>query len=159
MAVELEYSVTIARPIEDVFDYVTTHENDEEWKSIVVDAPPTDEEMAEGTTWQLEINMLGMTSVLENECTEYERPYRFGYRNDGSVATEGLYLFEEKGEETRVTWEGTTEFTGFMRLLKPIIARSMADEIETNMSELKAVMEQPTTDPPGDTERGGAPDR
>lgn len=141
MALELEYSVTIARPIEEVFDYVTAHENDEEWKSLVVDAPPIDEEMSEGTTWDLKVKMLGLTQVLNNECTEFERPHRFGYRNGGSVATEGLYIFEEEGEETRVTWEGTTEFTGVMRLLKPIFGRSMANEIESNMMELKNVLE------------------
>lgn len=144
MALELEFSVTIDRPIEDVFDYVTDHENDEEWKSIVVNAPPTDEEVGEGTTWELEVKMWGMTSVLENECTVYERPTKFAYKNGGSVATENLYTFEKTNSGTLMTWEGTTEFKGVMRLLKPILARSMANEIKENQFRLKEILEEST---------------
>lgn len=147
MSLELEFSKEIDRPIEEVFDYVIEPENDEEWKPLVINAPPADEEMAVGTTWRLEIESIIGTTELENECIEFERPTRFGYRNEGSVATEGLYTFEEVEGRTLVTWTGTSTFKGLMRLAKPLVGRMMRNEIQNSMDELKSVLEETKSEP------------
>lgn len=146
MSLQLEFSTEVDRPVEEVFEYVTTPENDEEWKPLVVDAPPTEEPMDVGTTWRLEVKFIVGTAELVNECTVYEPPSRFGYRNEGSVATDAVYTFTEAGNGTLATWAGTTEFRGVMRLLEPFAGRMLRNEIKSSLEELKSTLERKGAD-------------
>lgn len=79
MSFEINGSRTIDRPIEDVFEYVTTVENNEEWERRMVKSPAPDGEMAVETTWQAVVEGLTGNAEITMERIEYDPPTTFGH--------------------------------------------------------------------------------
>lgn len=134
MSIELDTSTEIDRPIEEVFEYVTTVENNDEWEPRVVDCPPADGEMGVGTTWRPEIEGLVGTSETTMECIAYEPPTKFGY-------TTPIFGFSRTGDRTRVDWSGVIEMNGLLGLLKPLLARNLRSDVDTSLENLNTQLE------------------
>ncbi len=82
----VERSTTIERPIEEVFGYVSTPENDPTWVSASLrHERTTPGPMRVGTTTEEDVRFLGRTARYTWEVTEYEPPTVVAYR-----ATSGL---------------------------------------------------------------------
>lgn len=146
MTFEIEQSVLIDRPVEEVFEHVTTPEKDEEWIDVIVDTPPLDEELAEGTTWSRTAKFMGSTELVM-ECTLYDPPDRFGYRTISGFAgdrlmTDEVFTFAREGERTRFSRSATVEVRGVMRpfqaMLAPMIRKGVAESHENLNSILEA---------------------
>jgi uncharacterized protein YndB with AHSA1/START domain len=70
-----ENTVTINRPIEEVFEYVSTPENDPTWVSASLRHQRTSPgPMGVGTTTEEDVKFLERTSRYTWEVTEYEPP-------------------------------------------------------------------------------------
>ena len=83
---QAENTVTINRPIEEVFQYVSTPENDPTWVSASLRHQRTSPgPMGVGTTTEEDVKFLGRTSRYTWEVTEYEPPTIVAYQ-----ATSGL---------------------------------------------------------------------
>lgn len=131
MSFEFEKSIVIDRPVEDVFEYVTTLENHEEWIDPVLVTHSVDEELAVGTTWTRTVEFIGKTELVM-ECPDFDPPNRFGYRTVSGFVGDRLggrdvFTFADEGQKTRLTRSVTVEVQGFMRpfqaLLKPMISK------------------------------------
>lgn len=146
MSFEFEQSILINRPVEEVFEYVTTVEKHEEWLDQVQETHSVDQELSVGASWSRTVEFIGATEI-RLECTEYDPPDRFGYRSvSGFVGDRlggrDLFTFSEEGEKTRLTRAVTVEIRGFMRLLQPLLKpliRKRATEIHEN---LKSTLEE-----------------
>lgn len=146
MASEIEQRIRINRPVEAVFDYVTTLENHEEWIDPVLDTHSVDGELSVGTTWSRTVKGIGTTEI-RLECTDYDPPDRFGYRTVSGLVGDRLggrdvFTFAAEGERTRLTVWGTVEVRGFMRpfhaVLTPMIRKRRAAVLENLKSTLEA---------------------
>lgn len=140
MSFEFEQRILVNRPVEEVFEYVTTVEKHGEWLDQVQETHSVDDELSVGATWSRTVEFIGTTEI-RMECTAYDPPDRFGYRTvSGFVGDRlggrDLFTFAEEGESTRLTRSVTVEVRGFMRpfqlLLKPLI-RKRAAEIHENL--------------------------
>ena len=103
----VEHSTIINRPIEEVFEYVSTPENDPTWVSASIRHKRTSPgPMRVGMTTEEDVKFLGQTATYTWEVTEYEPPTVVAYR-----ATSGLL----PGAVVRVRCEpvegGGTRFT------------------------------------------------
>lgn len=149
MTFQFEVQERIGRPVEEVFDYVTTVENDEEWHPNVSESTELDGEMNEGTTWTMMYDSPFGVTELREECILYERPNRFGYETKngllgGRIRTvESVFHFSEAGDETEVTLSGETQVNGVLRILQPLFKRMVHDELRSQLDELKSTMEEP----------------
>ena len=82
----VENTITIERPIEEVFEYVSTPENDPTWVSVSIRNQRTSPgPMRVGMTIEEDVKIFGRTSRDTWEVTEYEPPTVIAYR-----ATSGL---------------------------------------------------------------------
>ncbi len=71
----VERTTTIERPIEEVFEYVSTPENDPTWVSASLRHERTSPgPMRVGTTTEEDVRFLGRTATYTWEVTEYEPP-------------------------------------------------------------------------------------
>src|SRR4029450_1391968 len=83
---QVENTITIERPIEEVFEYVSTPENDPTWVSVSIRNQRTlPGPMGVGMTIEEDVKIFGRTSRATWEVTEYEPPSVIAYR-----ATSGL---------------------------------------------------------------------
>lgn len=147
MSIQLDLRTDIDRPVKEVFEFVTSVENDKEWHPRVVESPPVNGEMRVGTTWRPVAEGLVGTSEMTLECIEYEPPSRFGYRTPTGMlggrlkTTKAEYTFTQNGDGTRLLWSATIEVSGLLRLLKPLLARMVREDVETSFTELKSLLE------------------
>lgn len=147
MSIQLDLTTGIDCPVEEVFEFVTTVENDEQWHPRVVHSPPVDGTMEPGATWRPEAEGLVGTSELTLECTEYDPPSKFGYRTPSGMmggrlkTTAAEYTFTENGDGTQLQWSATIEVNGVLRLLTPLLARMVRNDVETSLTDLKSLLE------------------
>jgi uncharacterized protein YndB with AHSA1/START domain len=82
-----ENTITIEQPVEEVFEYVSTPENDPTWVSASLRNQRTSPgPLRVGMTTEEDVKFLGQTSRDTWEITEYEPPTVIAYR-----ATSGLF--------------------------------------------------------------------
>ena len=118
---DVEESVVINRPLEEVFDYVADRENLPEWSSPVQEVRsetqgPLDEE---GTRFTTVAKYLGRSFETSFEVIIHDPPHRHTDRSmGGPFPQEYTHIFEEvEGGKTRLTEVTKGEPGGFFRLV------------------------------------------
>jgi len=142
--VEVEASVLINQPIDEVFEFVTTPENDARWYIGVESRDHTPGEPAGvGSTSMSEIRFLGVPVEVVWEVVEYEAPTRIGVKSvKGPVSVESGYTFEAVGEkQTKVTVHGVADVGEIFSLADPLIERMAQRQWEASFENLKDVLE------------------
>lgn len=142
--VKVETSVLINQPIEKVFEFVTTPENDAQWYIGVESRDHTPGEPAGvGSTSQSDIRFLGVPVTVTWKVTEYDRPSKIEVKSiEGPVAVEAEYSFEAVSEDkTKVTVCGEADVGGIFSLAEPLIERMAQRQWEASFENLKDVLE------------------
>jgi uncharacterized protein YndB with AHSA1/START domain len=113
--VKVETGVVINQPIEKVFEFVTTPEDDTKWYVGLESRDHTPGEPAGvGSTSQSKIRFLGIPVEVTWEVTEYEVPTKIAVKSiEGPVSIEAGYTFEAVAEgQTKVTVRGEADLVG-----------------------------------------------
>lgn len=142
--VEVETSVLINQPIEKVFEFVTTPENDAQWYIGVESRDHTPGEPAGvGSTSMSEIRFLGVPVTITWKVTEYEHPTKIEVESiEGPVSVEADYSFEALSEnQTKVTVSGEADVGGIFSLAEPLVERMAQRQWEASFENLKDVLE------------------
>jgi uncharacterized membrane protein len=128
---EAEHSVTVRRPIEEVFAFLADAENDPRWRSGVLDIARVGGDGV-GTRYRQGVKgPMGRRVAADFEVTEYEPPRAIGFRTTaGPVRPEGRYLLEPADGGTRVRFWLSFEPRGAARLMTPMVARTMRNEVQ-----------------------------
>src|SRR4030095_9032728 len=114
--INVEESIVINRPIEEVFVFVANFENHPKWESnfqkvkLLTSTPS-----GVGTTYQCELKLPGQTATSKFEITEYEINKKIAFEAEatGPAKPNGSFLFEPVADGTRVTLVPRPEFRGF----------------------------------------------
>ena len=141
--IRIQASVTINRPLEEVFRFMTNHQNALQWQSGLLEARVTNDVVGVGKTWVDVVQFLGRRIEIASELTEFEPLRVVGFKStSGPIPLEGRYAFEPDGAGTKVTFTLQGEAGGFFKLAEPIVARSTQRQWETNLANLKDLLEQ-----------------
>lgn len=145
--IRIQASVTVNRPIEEVFRFMTDNRNALQWQSGLLEARVTNDVVGVGKTWVDTVQVLGQRIEIASELIDYEPLRRVGFRStSGPIPLEGRYAFEPDGQGTKVTFTLRGEAGGFFKLAEPIVARSTQRQWETNLANLKDLLEQRDTE-------------
>jgi uncharacterized protein YndB with AHSA1/START domain len=143
--VERSDSVTINRPVEEVFDYVTDTANDPAWHTDILEARhASDGPVATGTRWHLRIKPFMGISEGDQEVVAFE-PNRTEVMRGvaGPMNVTVTYLFEPADGGTRFTRRVQIKMSGIMRLMEPFM--QWVDAPKRNrrfVANLKRVLEE-----------------
>ncbi len=136
-------TISISRPIEDVFAVLTNVENTGKWFPGNVDehwtSPPPH---GIGSTRHAVVTVFGRRTENDAVVTEYEPPHRAAMRGTSKHAPfVGTLTFAPDGGGTRV--EVTSEITlrGAMRILGPIVMALYGRSWARGLANLKRLME------------------
>jgi hypothetical protein len=141
---------TIARPIEEVFDFGVDLRNELEWNPNVESMVMlTDGPVALGTRMS---GKWSKSKQIELECTRFERPHHWTWVNGGPVSVILSITLSEVDGGTRLDATFDAHPNGLFRLVFPIFIRIMRKEEAQNMVNLKAHLEATTTPDPIDAE-------
>ncbi len=144
--VNVETSIIINRPIEDVFAFLTDARNNPLWQAnagLKATRQEPEEPVGVGTriteTWQF----LGRTAEATREVTEYELNQKYTARHlrGASPIKEGTLLFEPVAEGTRCTFTAQLQAGGLFALAEPLLANTFKKSMQTSLAEAKHVLE------------------
>jgi len=97
-------TISIPRPVDEVFDFVTTVENMPRWVSGVSGARMVSKAMEKGARYVIDYVMGWRRSEVEIEVVDYERPKLFAARSRrGPFDYEGRMELVSDGSTTSVT--------------------------------------------------------
>jgi uncharacterized protein YndB with AHSA1/START domain len=140
----VERTVTIDRPIEEVFEYVSTPENDSTWASAALRHERTSPgPMRVGTTTRMDLRFLGRTGTYTWEVAEYEPPNLLAYRaTSGPLPIVVRIRFEPVDGGTRFMHAIETEPRGiYYRALASLMPGAIARILEGMLRNLKNRLE------------------
>jgi uncharacterized membrane protein len=138
---EAEHTVTVERPIEEVFAFLADAENDPRWRSAVLDIERVEGEGVGARYRQGVKGPMGRRVPADFEITELSAPRTIGFRGTaGPVRPEGRYELEPVDGATRVRFSLSFEPRGFARLMTRSVARAMRSEVQA-IERLPAAMD------------------
>jgi uncharacterized protein YndB with AHSA1/START domain len=141
----LQQTFSIARPPEEVFDYVVDHRNLARWQTTKVAVEPLTEGPPRLGTRVKERTKPRVGKPFDQvvEFTTFDRPSELCVHVvEGPLPVDGTWRFEPDGAGgTRVHFSAEGPVTGPMRLLEPILQRVMTREFAGYHAHLKRNVE------------------
>ena len=142
--IDFTVATEIAAPAKDVFTYVTDPSKLKTWQNTTVSA----EQQSEGEfglgTKRREVHKGPGGRELESlvEVSRYEPDAAFGlHMLEGPLLIDADIKFTETGQGTRVEFRAFGQPTGAMRLLQPMIKRTIKKQFAEDLATLKSVLE------------------
>jgi carbon monoxide dehydrogenase subunit G len=145
----IEATVSIEAPIEEVFDFLVDGENDKKFSARVLEIKKkTDGPIRAGTVYASTVKDAGIKTEREFELDVVERPTRIRWRELSEapiVVPEGGYDLVAEGTGTKVTLFNQLEGQGIGKLFKGIALRSARKSAATMVQSIKTVIEEKGT--------------
>lgn len=141
-------SVRIARPIDEVFDYVTDVTRMPEWVGGVREARLVSDTIEKGATYILIYSgMVRRPTELEVEVTAFERPHLFVFTTTrGPIEIEGVIELAEDDGGTLVstTAQGGDDLATRVAswLLGWLVSKPWSDRLRSELENLAAAIER-----------------
>lgn len=140
---QFEIEVFIARPVEQVFDYLADVNSTPEWYSAVKSARSIEGGWPRlGAHYEITRDLpQGRVSDVV-EITKFERPHRFEFgAADGATPFSYDYHLSERDGGTVLKLNGDITLSGAAKLLSPVATQAFKRGMKDNLNALKAVVE------------------
>jgi uncharacterized protein YndB with AHSA1/START domain len=145
MAGRFETTVTIDRPIEEVFAFLADGRNDKKFSPRILEIEKTTEgPPGVGTIYVSTAKDAGVKTKREFELTEFDAPRRIRWAERSKnvvTAPEGGYDLEPAGTGTKVTIYNVLEGHGAGKLIAPLALRSARKGADEFGRSIKAAVE------------------
>jgi uncharacterized protein YndB with AHSA1/START domain len=139
-----EHTVTIQRPVEEVFAYLTDVSNVPQWQAGVSKTErESGEPVAKGTRFTEVRKFLGRELESTLEVTEYEQNHLFSIKTlVGPVPFEVRHVFQAADSGTIIEVSGSGEPGGFFKLGEALVSRNAARTFRKDFATLKSILER-----------------
>ena len=136
-------TLDIARPVEDVFDFVADQRNEPTYNpKMTASAMLTDGPIGVGTRYAATVLSRGKPLPMTIEVTGFDRPRRIASRSVMTGATvDGYMQFEPISGGTRLSWDWKVTIGGLGRLAGPLIVLIGRQQERTIWTSLKHHLE------------------
>ena len=141
---QIKNSITIHRPIEEVFAFVADYSNNVKWQSGVISAEFTSPgPVGVGTTFKYDAEFMGRKLETTGELTAYDPPKMIAWKStSGPFPMSGSTKFESVEGGTLVTDTIEAEPGGFFKLAGPLLVKQIQGQTEKDMRKLKELLEK-----------------
>lgn len=138
-----QVDVTIDRPREEVYDFLTDATNDPRWSPPVKDCQPLNQ--PDDTTVRYEATVKPGPKQMTNvfDVSTRHRPERIEWRGSNDMADfDGYYELTPTSDGTHVKMVSNLDVHGPMRLLSPVMAIMSRRNAREQFDQLKQLLEQ-----------------
>jgi carbon monoxide dehydrogenase subunit G len=137
-----ENTVTIRRPVQDVFTFLADFENVPKWNHAIVETTKVSPgPVRVGTTYR-QTRSAPSSSEEAFEVTVYEPTSRLDVRGGlGPFTARVSYLLEPTGSGTRLTNAVDLESSGLLTLVAPLATSRIKHAVAANLDTLKQLLE------------------
>jgi hypothetical protein len=141
--IQYDVSIHLIRPVEEVFAFLTDTSKQPSWQSDLIKCEQlSDGPMHVGTCIR-EVRRLGRRpTAYEAEVIDYEPNKRFALQVMTGIHAQPSYTFAVEDGGTRLRYQFVMCANGMMRLLEPLIARSMRKQSVSDFGRLKGILER-----------------
>ena len=144
---QFDLEVTIARPVGEVFAYVTDVRNVPEWQESAVSA----DWIEEGRRFRERRHFMGRTAEIELEVTALEQDRGFDVRGSKAPVTfEIHHSFEGRDGGTLVRIHGEAALGGALRFASGMAKKQAERQFRGDFERLKARLERRDEESPSD---------
>ena len=139
-----ENSITIRRPVPDVFAYLARFENIPQWNyAITQTRPVTPGPVGVGSTY-VQQRTLPTASQESIKVTTYEPDHRLAVHGQfGPLPTRATYVVEPVANGTRLTNIMEVDPNGILRVVLPVVTGRLKAAVAGNLDRLKEIVETP----------------
>jgi uncharacterized protein YndB with AHSA1/START domain len=139
--IEVEHTLEIGRPVEDVFAYLTDVARLPEWQSSAESAE-LEGELREGARIKEVRSFMGRRAASTLEVTEYDPPRRFSLHVvEGPIEYAVEHALEAVDGRTRITFVGRGETRRVPRLMQGAVRRAVERQFVKDLETLKLALE------------------
>jgi uncharacterized protein YndB with AHSA1/START domain len=144
--IEFTFTIDVARPVSEVFGYVTDPTNLHEWQGIAEVEQLTEGPVREGTRFREVHERMGRRLESVTEVTAFEPDRHFAISLvEGPVPIDGDWRFALADGGTRIEFAANGKLAGPIRLIEPLIARTVRRQMRRDHERLKQVLESRST--------------
>lgn len=136
-------SVSIAKPVEEVFEYVTNPANYSAWAEQVVGATVSPEGPVRlGSIYTLSTKVMGRTMDTQMEVTDFAENSRWSITTIGVPASvTSVFDFEPEGDGTKLTLSMTLG-SGYPKVAAGAVEKQMQQQFDANAQKIKNLLEK-----------------
>ena len=136
-------AVLIARPLDEVFEYVADARNRPSWdESVDTEELTSPEPIVVGSTVRTGFRSMGRPYEYTWEVVEHQPPNRQTIEStSGPFPTTLAYELDGREGGTWVDFSVTGRPTGLLRLLQPLIARNTQSNLDRGFERLRQLLE------------------
>jgi uncharacterized protein YndB with AHSA1/START domain len=136
-------SIEIARPVEEVFDFVADERNEPSYNEEMVRCEKISPgPIGVGTTYEADLIVRGRTTPMTIEVTDFDPPHRLeSWSRVPKMDIHGAVIFEPISGGTRMSWKWDLTPRGPLRLLGPLVTMMGRRQEERIWTSLKKLLE------------------
>lgn len=141
--ITLNSSVIIYRPIKQVFDFVSTSDNDFQWQYGTLETARVSEgSIAVGAFFRSIGHLMGRRLQGTFEITQYEANRKYGFRSlSGPLELQTLYTFETERQSTKIQVSTRARVIDFFQIQEGILEKQLKKQLKENLALLKGILE------------------
>ena len=141
--INLNANVSIYRPIHQVFEFVSTTENDFQWQyGTLESARVSTEAIGVGAFFRSIGHVMGRRLLGTFEITEYETNRRYGFKSlSGPLESETHYTFEIASGSTKIHVSSQVQPTDSFEVHERIFEKQLKKQLRENLALLKGLLE------------------
>lgn len=141
--IELNISTTISRPVKQVFDFVSTPENDFQWQYGTLATARLSEGINEvGAFFRSIGHLMGRRVQSTFEVIEYEPNKKYGFKSlSGPIHSQTSYTFETADGSTRINVSTQANVVNLFRMDDDALEQRMNKQLKENLAMLKGLLE------------------
>jgi uncharacterized protein YndB with AHSA1/START domain len=138
-----DVSITIQRPVEEVFAAIVDFNSHAEWRTDLIDATLTSEgPIQPGTTYRYDTKVMGRVIETVGEIESYDPPHFYAWKATASpFPMSGSMKCEPVPGGTLVTDTIEADPGGFFKLAEPLLMRQQRNQMEKDIQQLKIFLE------------------
>ena len=139
---KVETSIIVNRPVSEVFQFLSVNENALQWQPGLLETRITNDVQGVGKAWIDVVQFLGRRMEVPFQLTDWQADRNLAFQSTGGpIPMQGSYSFAPNGAGVQVTFLLTGEPGGFFKLAEPVLIRLLQRQWDTNLANLKDVLE------------------
>jgi hypothetical protein len=140
----LTSSTLINRPVKQVFDFISTPENDFQWQyGTLASTQISEGTIRVGTFFQTIGHLMGYRIRRTFEVTEYEPNKRYGFKSrSGPLQSYTSYTFEATRGRTKIDISTQAIAVNSFELDEGVLEKKMKKQLKEDLVLLKDILEQ-----------------
>ena len=141
--INLKVSTLISQPIKQVFDFMSTPENDFQWQTGTLAASRLPDSFSKiGSFFRSIGHLLGHRIQSVFEVTEYEPNLKYGFKSlSGPLHSKTSYTFETADSSTRISISTQAHVVNFFQISERLVENRLKKQLKEDLALLKGVLE------------------